>query len=110
MLIDEDDLKGARLKHSPEEAIAAKNMYITLWNSFACSFKMMMQMYTDNNKIDGPALLCHLIRKYTGTAESVIRTYQLNPNNLMDKLEALGYDNNKLCNYTTKTLKTLCDA
>eukprot|EP00957_Ditylum_brightwellii_P082444 6268307-Ditylum_brightwellii.AAC.1 len=75
MLIDEDDLKGAKLKHSPKEATAAKNMYIALWKSFVCSIKLVMQTYADNNEIDGPALLCHLLWQYTGTAESVIRTY-----------------------------------
>eukprot|EP00957_Ditylum_brightwellii_P003640 275004-Ditylum_brightwellii.AAC.1 len=37
-------------------------------------------------------------------------TYQLNPNSLTDKLEALGFDFDKFCDYATKTLKTLCDA
>eukprot|EP00957_Ditylum_brightwellii_P012318 930669-Ditylum_brightwellii.AAC.1 len=69
-----------------------------------------MQMYAKNDKIDGPALLYHLLRQYTGTAESVIRTYQLNLNNLTDKLKALRYDVNKFCNYAAKTLKTLCVA
>eukprot|EP00957_Ditylum_brightwellii_P000023 1405-Ditylum_brightwellii.AAC.1 len=67
-------------------------------------------MYADNNKIDGPALLYRLLRQCTGTAESVIRTYQLNLNNLTDKLKRLGYNVNKFCNYAAKTLKTLCDA
>eukprot|EP00957_Ditylum_brightwellii_P025363 1918767-Ditylum_brightwellii.AAC.1 len=110
MLIDEDDLKGARLKCSPKEAAAAKNMFITLWKSFACPIKTAMQMYTDNNEIDGPALVYHLLRKYTGTAESVIGTYQLNLNNLTDKLEVLRYDIDKFCNYAVKILKTLHDA
>eukprot|EP00957_Ditylum_brightwellii_P009075 685976-Ditylum_brightwellii.AAC.1 len=69
-----------------------------------------MQMYADNNKIDGPALLYYLLRQYTGTAESIIRTYQLNLNNLTDKLEMLRYDIDKFCNYTADTLKTLHDA
>eukprot|EP00957_Ditylum_brightwellii_P139440 10627110-Ditylum_brightwellii.AAC.1 len=95
MLIDENDLKGARLKHSPEEATAAKNMYTALWKSFACPIKTVMQTYPDNNEIDGPAFLYHLLRQCTKTAESVIRTYQLNLNNLTDKLEALGFDFDK---------------
>eukprot|EP00957_Ditylum_brightwellii_P184156 14026984-Ditylum_brightwellii.AAC.1 len=95
ILIDKDDLKGARLKHSPNEATAAKNMYIALWKSFACPIKTAMQTYADNSKIDGPALLYRLLRPYTGTAESVIRTYQLNLNNLTDKLQVLGYDVDK---------------
>eukprot|EP00957_Ditylum_brightwellii_P089211 6793943-Ditylum_brightwellii.AAC.1 len=110
MLIDENNLKGTRLKRSPEEATAAKNIYIVLWKSFACPIKTAMQIYANNNKIDGPALLCHLLRQYTGTAESVIRTYQLNLNNLTDKIEELGFDVDKFCNYTAKTLKTLHDA
>eukprot|EP00957_Ditylum_brightwellii_P024790 1873427-Ditylum_brightwellii.AAC.1 len=92
MLIDENKLKGDRLKHSPEEATAAKNMYIALWKSFTCPIKMVMQTY------------------YTGTAESVIRTYQLNLNNLTDNLEVLKFDVDKFCNCATKTLKTICDA
>eukprot|EP00957_Ditylum_brightwellii_P099153 7552073-Ditylum_brightwellii.AAC.1 len=71
---------------------------------------MMMQTYANNNKINGPALLYHLLRKYTGTAESVIRIYQLNLNNPTHNLEELEFDISKFCDYTTKTLKTLCDA
>eukprot|EP00957_Ditylum_brightwellii_P169078 12869010-Ditylum_brightwellii.AAC.1 len=78
-----------------------------LLKSFAHPIKTAMQTYTNNNKIDSPALLYHLLRQYTGTAESVIRTYQLNLNNLTDKLEVLGFDVNKFCNYTADTLKTL---
>eukprot|EP00957_Ditylum_brightwellii_P188486 14349516-Ditylum_brightwellii.AAC.1 len=43
---------------------------------------MAMQTYANNSKIDSPVLLYHLLRQYTGTAESVIRTHQLNLNNL----------------------------
>eukprot|EP00957_Ditylum_brightwellii_P160654 12230538-Ditylum_brightwellii.AAC.1 len=85
-------------------------MYITLLKSFTRPIKTAMQTYADSNEIDGPALLYHLLRQYTGTAESIIRTYQLNLNNLTDKLEVFGYDVDKFCNYTAKTLKTLCDA
>eukprot|EP00957_Ditylum_brightwellii_P149787 11407218-Ditylum_brightwellii.AAC.1 len=62
-------------------------MYIVLWKSFTHPIKTVMQMYADNNEIDGPVLLYHLLRQYTGIADSVIRTYQLNLNNLTDKLE-----------------------
>eukprot|EP00957_Ditylum_brightwellii_P009582 722593-Ditylum_brightwellii.AAC.1 len=85
-------------------------MYIALWKSFACPIRTAIQTYANNNEIDGPALLYHLLKQYTGTAESVIRTYQLNLNNLTKKLEMLGYDVNKFCDYAVKTLKTLCDA
>eukprot|EP00957_Ditylum_brightwellii_P190014 14465998-Ditylum_brightwellii.AAC.1 len=71
---------------------------------------MAMQIYANNNKIDGPALLYHLLRQYTGTAKSGIRTYQLNLNNLPEKLGELQFDVNKFCNYAAKTLKTLCNA
>eukprot|EP00957_Ditylum_brightwellii_P000360 27780-Ditylum_brightwellii.AAC.1 len=94
MLIDENDLKGARLKCSPDKATAAKNMHIALWNTFACPIKMVMQTYANDNRID---------------AESAIRTYQLNLNILTKKLEMLGYSVDKFCNYATETLKTLCD-
>eukprot|EP00957_Ditylum_brightwellii_P020944 1578835-Ditylum_brightwellii.AAC.1 len=69
-----------------------------------------MQTYANNKKIDGPALLYHLLRQYTGTAESFIITNQLNLNNLTKKLEMLRYDVNKFCNYAAKTIKTLCNA
>eukprot|EP00957_Ditylum_brightwellii_P117488 8960455-Ditylum_brightwellii.AAC.1 len=62
MLIDENDLKVARLKRSPREATAAKSMYITLWKSFTCPIKTAMQMYADSNDIDGPVLLRNLLR------------------------------------------------
>eukprot|EP00957_Ditylum_brightwellii_P176650 13454987-Ditylum_brightwellii.AAC.1 len=109
MLIDENDLKGARIKHSTKEASAAKNMYIAPWKSFAYPIKMAMQTYTDYNKINAPALLYHLLRQYTKTAESVIRTYQMNLNNLTDKLEALGFDVGKFCDYAAD-IKILCNA
>eukprot|EP00957_Ditylum_brightwellii_P079061 6012886-Ditylum_brightwellii.AAC.1 len=66
-----------------------------------------MQTYANNNKIDGPVLLYHLLRQYTGTTESIIRTYQLNLNNLTKKLEMPGYNIDKFCNYAAKILKTL---
>eukprot|EP00957_Ditylum_brightwellii_P008772 665086-Ditylum_brightwellii.AAC.1 len=43
-------------------------------------------------------------------AESVIRTYQLSLNNLLEKLSAMNFNVNKFCNYSTETLKTLRDA
>eukprot|EP00957_Ditylum_brightwellii_P098713 7519313-Ditylum_brightwellii.AAC.1 len=85
-------------------------MHTVLWKSFTCPIKTAMQKYTERGKIDGPALLYHLLRQYTETAESVIRTYQLNLNNLTNKLEMLEYNVDKFCDYTTKTLKTLCNA
>eukprot|EP00957_Ditylum_brightwellii_P153963 11718747-Ditylum_brightwellii.AAC.1 len=74
-------------------------MYIMLWKSFAQPIKTAMQAYADNNEINGPALLYYLLRQYTGTAESASRTYQLNLNNLTEKLEVLGFDVNKFCDY-----------
>eukprot|EP00957_Ditylum_brightwellii_P147940 11264796-Ditylum_brightwellii.AAC.1 len=81
MLLVNGDLKGARLNHTPEEATVAKNMYVALWKLF-----------------------------YTGTVESTICTYQLNPNNLPEKLKELGFNIDKFCNYTLETIKTLSDA
>eukprot|EP00957_Ditylum_brightwellii_P051524 3906517-Ditylum_brightwellii.AAC.2 len=86
MLIDEQDLKWARLKCSPEEATAAKNICMLT------TTRLMVQLFC------------------TGTTESVIRTYQLNLNNLPEKLEELRFDVNKFCDYAAETLKTLCDA
>eukprot|EP00957_Ditylum_brightwellii_P157282 11969888-Ditylum_brightwellii.AAC.1 len=43
MLHDDVDLKGARLKHFPEEITAAKYMYIMMWKLFICSIKTMLQ-------------------------------------------------------------------
>eukprot|EP00957_Ditylum_brightwellii_P126345 9631807-Ditylum_brightwellii.AAC.1 len=63
MLIDEDDLKEVRLKCFLDEATTAKNMYIVLWKSFAHTIKKAMQTYTNNKKIDGPALLYRLLRQ-----------------------------------------------
>eukprot|EP00957_Ditylum_brightwellii_P021700 1636710-Ditylum_brightwellii.AAC.1 len=80
MLLDEDDLKGARLKCSPNEATAAKNMCIAMWKSFACPIKTAMQMYADNNE------------------------------DLSAEPEVLGFNIDKFCNYAVKTLKTLCYA
>eukprot|EP00957_Ditylum_brightwellii_P159378 12131890-Ditylum_brightwellii.AAC.1 len=85
-------------------------MYIMLWKSFALPIKTAIQTYANNNEIDGPALLYHLLRQYTGTSESAIRTYHLKLNNITEKLEMLGYDINKFCNYAAKTLKTLYNA
>eukprot|EP00957_Ditylum_brightwellii_P052700 3994995-Ditylum_brightwellii.AAC.1 len=109
-LIDEQDLKGARLKRSPDEATAAKNMYIVLWKLFACPIKTAMQTYAVNNKIDGPDLLYHLLWQYTRTDELFSWTYQLSLNNLPEKLEELGFNVNKFCNCAAETLKTLHNA
>eukprot|EP00957_Ditylum_brightwellii_P028012 2115232-Ditylum_brightwellii.AAC.1 len=68
MLIDEADLKEAQRKRSQEESTAAKNMYIALWKSFVRPIKTVMQTIANNNDTDGPALLYHLLRHYTGTA------------------------------------------
>ena len=110
MLIDEADLKEAQRKRTQEESTAAKNMYIALWKSFARPIKTAMQTIADDNDTDGPALLYHLLRQYTGTAESVIRTYQLSLNNLPEKLAEMKFDVDKFCDYSAETLKTLRDA
>eukprot|EP00957_Ditylum_brightwellii_P153114 11654577-Ditylum_brightwellii.AAC.1 len=64
-----------------------KSMYIAMWKSFTHPIKTVIQTTADSNKIDGPAFVYHLLRKYTGTAESIIRTYQLKLNSLRDKLK-----------------------
>eukprot|EP00957_Ditylum_brightwellii_P079170 6021241-Ditylum_brightwellii.AAC.1 len=68
MLIDEEDLKEAHTKCSPEESTAVKNMYITLWKSFACPIKTAMQTFANDNETGSPALLYHLLCHYTSTA------------------------------------------
>eukprot|EP00957_Ditylum_brightwellii_P063523 4821378-Ditylum_brightwellii.AAC.1 len=85
MLIDEADFNEAQNKCSPRESTAAKNMYIALWNSFVHPIKTAMQMIANDNEIDSPALLHHLLHQYTGTADSVIKTYQLSLNNLLSQ-------------------------
>eukprot|EP00957_Ditylum_brightwellii_P126706 9657477-Ditylum_brightwellii.AAC.1 len=85
-------------------------MYITLWKAFAHPIKAAMQTIADDNNTDGPALLYHLLLQYTGTAEPVIRTYQISLNNLPEKLSEMKYDVDKFCNYSSETLKTLCNA
>eukprot|EP00957_Ditylum_brightwellii_P002788 214793-Ditylum_brightwellii.AAC.1 len=84
MLLEDEELERARSKRSPEEAIATKNMYIMLWKSLIHRIKTAIQTITDDNKEDGPALLCHLLCQYIGTS--------------------------KFCSYVSKTLKTLQDA
>eukprot|EP00957_Ditylum_brightwellii_P162772 12395286-Ditylum_brightwellii.AAC.1 len=69
-----------------------------------------MQTVTDKHECNSPALLYHLPQHYTGKSESVIRTSQDLLNTLPDKLDKLGFDILKFCNYTTKTLKMLTDA
>eukprot|EP00957_Ditylum_brightwellii_P027943 2111133-Ditylum_brightwellii.AAC.1 len=85
-------------------------MYIALWKSFVRPIKTATQTIADDNKTDGPALLYHLFCQYTGTAESVIRTYQLSLNNLPEKLSEMKFDVDKFCDYSAETLKTLHDA
>eukprot|EP00957_Ditylum_brightwellii_P035516 2692901-Ditylum_brightwellii.AAC.1 len=85
-------------------------MYIALWKSFAHPIKAVIQTIADDSETDGPALLYHLLCQYTGTAELVIRTYQLGFNNLPEKLSEMKFDVNKFCNYSVETLKTLCGA
>ena len=43
-------------------------------------------------------------------AELVIRTYQLSPNNLPEKLSKMKFNVNKFCDNSAETLKPLCDA
>eukprot|EP00957_Ditylum_brightwellii_P068361 5189651-Ditylum_brightwellii.AAC.1 len=109
MLIEEDDLKGACIKHTPDEKVTALNMFIALGKSFAQHVKTMMQTVADKHKCDGPAPLYHLLWHNTGTAESVIRTSQDLLTALPNKLDMLGFDIAKFCNNNTKTLKTLTD-
>eukprot|EP00957_Ditylum_brightwellii_P209168 15360637-Ditylum_brightwellii.AAC.1 len=109
-MLEDEDLKSSRAKRSPEDAIAAKNMYIVLWRSFVNQIKTAMQTVADNNKVDDSVLICHLLCQYKCTAELVIRTYQSSVNNLSEKLEKLNFDIDKFCNYTSKTHKTLQDA
>eukprot|EP00957_Ditylum_brightwellii_P029079 2196952-Ditylum_brightwellii.AAC.1 len=92
MLIDEADLKEVQRKRSQEEFTAGKNMYIALWKSFTSPIKTVMQIIANNNNTDGPALLYHFLHQYTGTAESVIRTYQLSLDNLPEKLLEMKYN------------------
>eukprot|EP00957_Ditylum_brightwellii_P124173 9465706-Ditylum_brightwellii.AAC.1 len=73
-------------------------MCIVLWKSFVRPIKTAMQMYANHNKTDDPALLYHLLHQYTGTAESVIITYQLSLNNLPEKLAKMNFDVDKFCN------------
>eukprot|EP00957_Ditylum_brightwellii_P082509 6272735-Ditylum_brightwellii.AAC.2 len=109
MLIEEDNLKGACIKRTPKEKVAVLNMFVALWKSFAQHVKMTMQTVADEHKCNGPALLYHLLRHYTGTVESIIRTSQDLMNTLPNKLDELGFNIAKFCNYATKTLKTLMD-
>eukprot|EP00957_Ditylum_brightwellii_P175904 13394578-Ditylum_brightwellii.AAC.1 len=69
-----------------------------------------MQTFPNDNETDIQALLYHLLHQYTNTAESVIRTYQLSLNNLLEKLLEMKLDVDKFCDYSAETLKTLCDA
>eukprot|EP00957_Ditylum_brightwellii_P092200 7019323-Ditylum_brightwellii.AAC.1 len=110
MLLGDENLNRARAKRSPEEATATKNMYIVLWKLFVHQIKTTMQTITDDNKEDGPALLCHLLCQYMGTAELVIRTYQTPLNNLLEKLKELDFDIDAFCDYASEMLKTLKDA
>eukprot|EP00957_Ditylum_brightwellii_P136213 10388426-Ditylum_brightwellii.AAC.2 len=98
MLINEADCIQARLNRTPEEKTATKNMYIALWKLFAQPIKTVMQTYANDNKTDGPALLYHHLCQYTGMTESVMRTYQLSLNNLLEKLVKMNFDVNKFCN------------
>eukprot|EP00957_Ditylum_brightwellii_P164156 12498802-Ditylum_brightwellii.AAC.1 len=109
MLIEENYLKGACIKLTPNKKVAALNMFVALQKSFVRHVKTTMQTIADKNKCDGPALLYHLLRHYTSTAESVIRASQDLLNTLPDKLDKLSFDIAKFCNYATKTLKTLTD-
>eukprot|EP00957_Ditylum_brightwellii_P090094 6861280-Ditylum_brightwellii.AAC.2 len=110
MLIEEDSLKGACTKHTPEKKVVALNMSVALWKSFTQHVKTTMQTFADNHECNGPALLYHLLWHYTGTAESVIRTSQVNLNALTDNLEKFGFDIANICDYATETLRTLINA
>eukprot|EP00957_Ditylum_brightwellii_P000465 35947-Ditylum_brightwellii.AAC.1 len=82
-------------------------MYIVLWKSFERPIKTTMKTIADDKETDSPALLYHLLCQYTGTADSVIRTYQLSLNNLPEKLSEMKFNVDKFYNYSAETLKTL---
>eukprot|EP00957_Ditylum_brightwellii_P208285 15356670-Ditylum_brightwellii.AAC.3 len=68
MLIEEDNLKGACIKRTPNKKDTMLNMFVALWKSFAPHVKTMMQTFTYDHKYNGPALLYHLLQHYTGIA------------------------------------------
>eukprot|EP00957_Ditylum_brightwellii_P109020 8316462-Ditylum_brightwellii.AAC.1 len=69
-----------------------------------------MQMHANSHNTDSPALLCHLLWQYTGTADGIICDQQLCLNNLSNKLGDLKFDVDKFCNYAAEMLKMLHNA
>eukprot|EP00957_Ditylum_brightwellii_P139907 10661215-Ditylum_brightwellii.AAC.1 len=107
MQITEGDIKLSKANRNSDQNRAATNMYILLLKSLARPVKTAMQVHANSHNTDVPALLHHLLRQYTGTAESVICDQQLCLNNLSNKLPDLKFGVDKFCNYATETLKTL---
>eukprot|EP00957_Ditylum_brightwellii_P083775 6367653-Ditylum_brightwellii.AAC.1 len=50
MLIEEDNLKGACIKCTPEEKVSTLNMFVALWKSSAQHVKTTMQTVADEHK------------------------------------------------------------
>eukprot|EP00957_Ditylum_brightwellii_P195271 14876724-Ditylum_brightwellii.AAC.1 len=69
MQITEDDIKLSKANHNSDQNRAATNMYILLWKSLACLVKTAMQVHANSHDTGSPALLYHLLRQYTSTAE-----------------------------------------
>eukprot|EP00957_Ditylum_brightwellii_P038372 2900749-Ditylum_brightwellii.AAC.1 len=105
MLINQEVLIGDRCTCSPDDTIAKKNMYVAVWKTFSYNTNTVMQIYGNNIKTNGAALLHHLLIIYTGISESVIKICQISLNNLLEKVEELSYGVNKCCDYVTKMLK-----
>eukprot|EP00957_Ditylum_brightwellii_P037446 2832602-Ditylum_brightwellii.AAC.1 len=61
VLIEEDNLKGACIKRTPDKKVVALNMFVALWKSFAQHEKTTMQTIADKHECDSPTLLYHLL-------------------------------------------------
>eukprot|EP00957_Ditylum_brightwellii_P111674 8518031-Ditylum_brightwellii.AAC.1 len=64
----------------------------------------------DEQDLKRPRLKLSLKESTTAKNICIMLTYQLDLNNLPEKLVELGFNVNKFCDYTDEMLKTLCNS
>eukprot|EP00957_Ditylum_brightwellii_P037184 2815339-Ditylum_brightwellii.AAC.1 len=72
MLISEDDIHLVKALPPPQDNTATMSMYVALWSTFNKKVKTSMQSKAEKHLEDGIALLYYALKKFMGSAESVI--------------------------------------
>eukprot|EP00957_Ditylum_brightwellii_P048777 3700518-Ditylum_brightwellii.AAC.1 len=82
-------------------------MYVALWSTFDKKVKTSMQSKAEKHSGDGIALLFYTLKKFTGSAESVIRAQLQQLNGLAAKFKSFQYNGSTFCDYVANCIRTL---